>query len=257
VPHDLAAVVLAAGAGTRLRPLTWLRPKALVPVANVALVDAAVSHARRCTDSIAVNVHHGRAALESHLARSVHISIEREQALGTAGALGLLRPWIDGRPTLVINADAWLPPGLDLTPLVAGPPDRLRLLVVPDRDRADFDGRWRYAGVALMPWDAVRDLEPEPSGLYERVWRAAREAGSLDLVPHEGAFFDCGTLGEYLAANLAASGGDSVVGPGAMVEGSLESSVVWPGAVVRRGERLQHAIRATERITVLVRRPRR
>ena len=59
---ELAAVVLAAGAGTRLRPLTWLRPKALCPVENVPLVDLTVGWARVITSAVAVNVHHGRAA---------------------------------------------------------------------------------------------------------------------------------------------------------------------------------------------------
>ena len=57
----------------------------------------------------------------------------------------------------------------------------------------------------------------------------------------------------FLAANLAASGGESVVGDGARVEGSLTRSVVWPGAEVRRGEVLVDAIRADARTTVLVR----
>src|SRR2546425_8932391 len=85
---ELAAVVLAAGAGTRLRPLTWLRPKALCPVENVPLVDLAVGSARTVTGAVAVNVHHGRAALESHLAGRVHLSIEEPEALGTAGGGG-------------------------------------------------------------------------------------------------------------------------------------------------------------------------
>ena len=67
---SLAAVVLAAGAGARLRPLTRIRPKALCPVANVPLVDGAIDRARHVTPSVAVNVHHGRALLEA-LGRAV------------------------------------------------------------------------------------------------------------------------------------------------------------------------------------------
>ena len=74
-----------------------------------------------------------------------------------------------------------------------------------------------------------------------------------DLVTHDGPFFDCGTTADYLQANLTASGGRSVVGAGAVVEGNLDEAVVWPGAVVGRGERLERAIRADERLTVLVR----
>ena len=104
---SLAAVVLAAGAGARLRPLTRIRPKALCPVGNVPLVDAAIERARRVTPAVAVNVHHGRALLEAHLAGRVHLSIEADRALGTAGGLANLRTWLAGRAALVLNADAW------------------------------------------------------------------------------------------------------------------------------------------------------
>jgi len=245
--------VLAAGAGTRLAPLTALRPKALCPVGNVPLVDLAVARAERLTDAVAVNVHHGRVAMERHLAGRVHLSIEAEEALGTAGALGFLRDWIDGRAALVTNADAcYAPDGLDA--LVAGwDGDRVRLLVVDDeRSTNGFGPGSRVVG-ALHPWADVRTLSPEPAGLYERSWRRHREAGDLDVVWHRGPFVDCGTPAAYLQANLMASEGASVVGAGASVEGTLVRSVVWPGAVVRTGEVLVDAIRPNDRITVLVR----
>ena len=104
-----------------------------------------------------------------------------------------------------------------------------------------------------MPWSAVEGLSDEPAGLYEARWRRAHEEGGLDLVTHEGRFFDCGTARDYLAANLAASGGASVIGRGALVEGEVVRTVVWPGAVVTRHERLVDAVRAHEFLTVLVR----
>jgi NDP-sugar pyrophosphorylase family protein len=153
---------------------------------------------------------------------------------------------------LVTNSDAWLP--IDLGAFVDGwDGERIRLLVVEDRERPDF-GSARYCGVALMPWADVEGLEPEPAGLYEVSWRYAFELGRLDLVDHDGPFVDCGTPADYLRANLLASGGDSVIGPGAQVDASavVESSVVWPGAVVEAGERLTGAIRTAE-LTVLIR----
>ena len=68
---SLAGVVLAAGPGTRLLPLTRLRPKALCPVANVALVDLALARARSATADVAANVHHHREMLEDLHARGV------------------------------------------------------------------------------------------------------------------------------------------------------------------------------------------
>lgn len=246
--EEPAAVVLAAGSGTRLLPLTDILPKALCPVGNVALVDLAIERVRPLTSSIAVNVHHKRALLEAHLAGRVHVSVEEPEALGTAGALGQLRDWIDGRPAVVVNADAWH--RFALSPLLEGwDGERVRLLVVEEPARGDF-GPWRFCGASLMPWDEVRRLPATPAGLYEVCWGARWAEGRLDLVPCTGPFFDCGTPADYLAANLAASGGESVVGEGARVDGELVRSVVWPGGVVHRGERLVECIRVGDDVTV-------
>ena len=251
-PDRLAAVVLAAGSGTRLRPLTSVLPKALCPVGTVAMVDLAVARARAVTASVAVNVHAGRRLMEAHLeGAGVHVSVEEPVALGTAGALGRLRPWIDGRPVLVVNADAWH--RADLAGFARHwDGDRARLLTVHNPALATW-GERAYAGAALLPWRLVRDLPDHPAGLWEVSWRTLRPGPDLDLVDHDGPYFDCGTPARYLAANLTASGGRPVVGAGAVVDGSLEGSVVWAGARVRAGEVLRHAVRASERVTVLVR----
>ena len=244
-----AGVVLAAGLGTRLRPLTRFLPKALCPVANVPLVDLALARLEGLCEGVAVNVHAGREAMESHLAgRPVHVSVEAAEPLGTAGAVGRLRDWIAGRAVLVGNADAWH--RHDATALVEGwDGERIRLMVVHDPPRGDF-GLWRYAGSALLPWNEVAGLEARPSGLYEVSWRAAAQQGRLELVPVAGPFFDCGTPADYLAANLAASGGRSVIGAGAVVEGEVVRSVVWPGGVVAASERLVESIRVGRHVTV-------
>ena len=251
-PDRPAAVVLAAGAGTRLRPLTSVLPKALCPVGNVAMVDLAVARARAVTASVAVNVHAGRRLMEAHLdGAGVHVSVEAPVALGTAGALGRLRPWIDGRPVLVVNADSWHQ--VDLTGFARDwEGDRPRLLTVHDPGLGTW-GERAYAGAALLPWRLVRDLPDRPAGLWEVSWRALRPGADLELVDHDGPFFDCGTPARYLAANLADSGGRPVVGAGAAVAGALDRSVVWPGVNVRAGEVLRNAVRATDRVTVLIR----
>jgi NDP-sugar pyrophosphorylase family protein len=239
---DLAAVLLAAGAGMRLRPLTNLKPKALCPVDNVPLVDRAIEWASRVTNAVAVNVHNGRAMMEKHLAGRVVLSIEEPRILGTAGALGALREWIGGRHVLVLNADAYHEDGLKtLTEGWSG--ETIRLLAQDQGTASDFDTR-RYVGAALIPWNVVRAFEPAPSGLFDECFRPRWERGELELVDSDAPFIDCGTVGGYHAANMAASGGKNVVGEGAVVEGFIERTVVWPGARVHRGERLRDAIRA-------------
>lgn len=260
---DLAAVVLAAGAGTRLAPLTGLRPKALCPVGNVALLDRALDRlvglGLAGPDRVAVNAHHLAEQISSHVAGRAHLSVERPTALGTAGAIGRLRRWLAGRDVLVTNADAYL----------AGPVgqlldgwdgDTVRLLAAPvtPGEQADF-GRWRYTGLALLPAQLAAGLPDRPAGLAQQVWRPARESGRLVLVPFDGTFFDCGTPYDYLRANLHAAGPANlvdrtaevtgrleqcVVGAGATVAGTARRCVVWPGAVVAVGEHLESAIRA-------------
>jgi MurNAc alpha-1-phosphate uridylyltransferase len=254
----LCAVVLAAGAGTRLRPLTANLPKAMCPVGGVPLLEQALARAEalglRGRERIAVNAHHHAEKIVDYVGDRAHLSVEQPEALGTAGAVGALLDWVAGRDVLVLNADAYLDG--DVGVLLPGPlPDggrraceRLRLLVVPDQARGDF-GTDRFAGVSLLPWHLARSLRPVPTGLYEVVWRAEVAAGRTDLVRFGGTFVDCGTVADYLAANLHTSAGASVVGSGATVHGTLTRSVVWPGGHVAAGEHLVDAVRTDDGTT--------
>jgi NDP-sugar pyrophosphorylase family protein len=253
-PSDVCAVVLAAGEGARLRPLTRLRPKALCPVGDVPLVDLGLARALTAVaaDAVAVNAHHGRDALAAHLAGRAHLSVEEEPGLGTAGALGHMRAWIAGRGVLVLNGDTWAPG--DLGPFVAGwDRDRTRILVAGDDQLRPPERPSSPIVAACMPWADVARLEPVPSGLWEVSWRDRMAEGAVEVVRWDGPFTDCGTPARYLAANLATSGGAPVVGAGAEVAGTLERAVVWPRAHVHPGEHLVDAIRADDGMTVLVR----
>lgn len=287
----VCAVVLAAGEGTRLRPLTLHVPKALCPVGNVTLLDRALARLAelglRGPDQVAVNACHLADQVVAAVAGRAHMSVEPPPALGTSGGVANLRGWIAGRGVLVCNADAYLagaaPPGDtpvgDIsTDLVTGwDRQTVRLLVVPaTSDRPGEFGnprRWRFAGMSLLPWEVVRDLPRTPSGLVSTVWRPAEASGELELVPYHGRFLDCGTPADYLAANLLAADLDAgrngslvhpaatvrgrivrgVVGAAATVEGDLTRSVVWPGGYVGPCEHLCDAIRTASDITVRAR----
>lgn len=178
-----------------MRPLTDTTPKALLPVGGVPLLDQAIARLRPFVDRIAVNAHWLHEQIADHVrGTDVHVSLEQPEALGTAGALGALRDWVDGANVLVTNADAWFDRGV---PDVRG--TGIRLLVVEDDGRGDFGAR-RYAGLCFMPWREVKELQPVPSGLYEVSWRTA----SLDFVEFDGTFIDCGTPDDYARANTLA-----------------------------------------------------
>lgn len=258
---DLCAVVLAAGEGTRLRPLTLARPKALCPVGNVPLLDRTLTHLAGLGLSgpavVAANASWLAEQVVAHAGGRVHVSVEA-RPLGTAGGLARLRDWVAGRAVLVGNADAYLAGG-SLAALLAdwdGATVRLLGVPVPPGTAGTFSG-YGFAGFSLLPWRWVRDL-PSEGELVRAVWRPAEAAGCLEVVPFTGYFRDTGTPAGYLAANLHAAGDGNLIAPGATVtgqcrravvgaaaevHGDLTRTVVWPGARVRAGERLTDAIR--------------
>ncbi|MGD9957078.1 MAG: NDP-sugar synthase, partial [Candidatus Nanopelagicales bacterium] len=181
---ELAGVVLAAGAGTRLRPLTYELPKAMCPVGNRPLVDWAIDRVAPHVSSVAVNAHESQPQLVEHLAGRAHVSVESGERLGTAGALGRLRGWIDGRHVLVQNADSFVDD--DLSALVDGwTGEQPRLLVRREPHPSDF-GPWRFLGVSLLPARIAGTLPDEPCGLYSWAWKPAYDAGLLETVEARG-----------------------------------------------------------------------
>ncbi len=252
-PSRLCAVVLAAGEGSRLRPLTTLRPKPLCPVGNTTQLDRTLDQLAAIglagPELVAVNACYLAGQIVDAVGPRARLSIESPPALGTAGGVAALSDWIDGRDVLVCNADGYRAPGDEaLRLLLSGwERDRPRLLVVPDPQRGDFGTPRRirrFAGASLAPWSLVSTLAAEPSELSVP-WRRAEAAGRLELTGFDGIFIDCGTPADYLAANLHASGGDSVIASDATVYGALTRCVVWPGATVTADERLVDVVRAT------------
>ncbi|HEY8533081.1 MAG TPA: NTP transferase domain-containing protein [Micromonospora sp.] len=276
---EICAVVLAAGEGRRLRPLTEHRPKALCPVGNVPLLDRALARLAGLgltgPEHVAVNACYLGDQVVAHVGERAHLSLEPDGPLGTSGGVARLRSWIDGRGVLVGNADAYLadpraPAGADIAHLLAGwDGETVRLLGQPSPDRSEpdlFSGH-RFSGFSLLPWRLVRDLPEEPAELVRTVWRPAEAAGAVEVVPFTGTFIDTGTPERYLAANLHAAGGGSLIHPTATVTGSCErsvigadavvhgtviESVVWPGGSVAPGERLVRAIRVGRDLTVAI-----
>lgn len=246
---DLCAVVLAAGLGTRLRPLTNLLPKPLCPINNVPLLDLAIDSVRPFATDIAVNVHYLPGLIREHLRESdIHISDESGSLLGSAGTLGHLHEWIAGRDVLVRNSDAYLT--ADLAELVDGwDGQRPRLLGKRRSGASDF-GDIQYVGACLLPGSDVARLPDEFASLYDVIWKPAFDRGEIDFVLTSGDFVDCGTPADYLHANLIASGGRSVIGPGAVVEGEVLRSVVWSNGRVGPDELLTDCIRVGADLTV-------
>lgn len=266
---EVCAVVLAAGEGRRLRPLTEVCPKALCPVGNVALLDRALASVASLgftgPDRVAVNAWHLADQIVAHVGGRAHVAVETGSApLGSAGGLAVMRDWIDGRHVLVGNADAYLAGG-DLGPLLRHwDGEHVRLLGVPAGGAGEF-GAHRFAGFSLLPWRYVARLPIVAADLVRAVWRPAEALGQLRVIEYAGHYLDSGTPADYLAANLdaaqaadldttpgsliapdavvAGTAVESVIGAHAEVYGRVERTVVWPGAYVGPDEHLVESIR--------------
>ncbi|HPA39939.1 MAG TPA: nucleotidyltransferase family protein [Phenylobacterium sp.] len=133
------AMVLAAGIGSRMRPLTNDRPKALVEVGGKALIDHVLDRlADAGIETAIVNVHHFADMMEAHLAKRttaprIIISDERPALLDSGGGIKAARHLLGEDPILVANIDSlWV--GGETPPLeamkAAWDPETMDLLVL-------------------------------------------------------------------------------------------------------------------------------
>ena len=216
-------MVMAAGLGKRMRPLTATRPKPLVEVAGRALIDHALDRLRAAgIRKIVVNVHYLADALEAHLKAKakdfdVRISDERKLLLETGGGLILAEPMIDADPFLVVNSDNyWIDGPADTLQLLASlwreeEMDALLLLVPQARagnhsGQGDFhmmaDGRlarrekgkiapFVYTGIQMVSKRLLRDA-PEGPFSTNVLWDRAIAEGRCFGAVHQGLWFDVG-----------------------------------------------------------------
>lgn len=225
------AMVMAAGLGKRMRPLTATRPKPLIKVAGKALIDHVFDRLRAAgVKRAVVNVHYLADAVEAHLKSHVRdievvISDERGRLMETGGGLVQARDLIGDKPFLVVNSDnLWLDGPTDAIRALAAAWDDARmdalLLLVPlarancHGGQGDFhldaQGRitgWRKPGrVAPFVYTGVQILSPRviadwPEGPFSTrlFWERAIDAGRAYGFVHEGLWFDVGTPGAIKA----------------------------------------------------------
>jgi MurNAc alpha-1-phosphate uridylyltransferase len=203
------ALVLAAGLGTRMRPLTNDRPKALVEVGGRALIDHVLDRlADAGVETAVVNVHAFADRLEGHLAARkaprIVISDERACLLETGGGLKKARGLVGEDPILVANIDSvWLENGVSAIEALTAAWDPARMdacLLLARLDRSigfegsgDFflgeDGRLTFRGEAPsapfaymglhMTKPQVVDGEDEEAFSLAPLWRRMAEQGRL------------------------------------------------------------------------------
>jgi MurNAc alpha-1-phosphate uridylyltransferase len=230
-PHT--AMVLAAGLGLRMRPITDRIPKPLVSVGGKPLLDHALDKlAEAGVARAVVNVHHFPDQIIDHVATRAHpkvlISDERHEILGTGGAvakaLPLLGPdpffhlnadtmWIDGvRPNLMRLADAFDPATMDILLLMAPTASSIGYKGAGDYAMTS-DGSLKkrregqivpfvYAGAAIMRPELFGGETPHAFAL-PTVFTSAEQTGRLFGLRLEGVWMHVGTPEAIAAAEEA------------------------------------------------------
>jgi MurNAc alpha-1-phosphate uridylyltransferase len=218
------AMIMAAGLGKRMRPLTATKPKPLIEVSGKALLDHVLERLQVAgVKKVVVNVHYLADALEAHLATRPHgldvaISDERGLLMETGGGLVKALPLIDCDPFLALNSDnLWIDGPADTIKLLASQWDDSKmdalLLLVPQaralnhRGMGDFHmdraGRIRrrersrvapfvFTGIQMVSKRLLRDA---PDGPFSTniLWDRAIEEGRAFGAVHQGLWFDVGT----------------------------------------------------------------
>ncbi len=236
------AMVLAAGLGLRMRPLTLERPKPLIPILGKPLLDHALDRlADAGVERAVVNNHYLGGMIVDHLAdrrAPAIVHSPEDRPLETGGGIKQALPLLGTAPILTVNADIlWLD----------GPTPALRrlarfwdpetmdalLLMMATTKSAGYDGPGDYhmdplgrltrrAERALAPFvfAGVQIVKPElfaqdtPDGAFStnRIWDRAQQAGRLYGIAHDGLWYHIGTPdGLTECEELLAIGGVRVV----------------------------------------------
>lgn len=224
--HLDTAMMMAAGLGKRMRPLTATRPKPLVRVAGQALIDHTLDKVEAAgIRRTVVNVHYLADSIEAHLKARARrtgaeyvVSDERDKLLETGGGLIRAKPLLGDKPFLYVNSDnIWVNGPVDSIAALAERWDNetmdCLLLMIPQanaqchRGPGDFHmdqhgrlSRRRSGRVAPFVWIGIQILSPRiivdpPSDAFSTniFWDRAIAAGRAYGLVHSGLWFDVGT----------------------------------------------------------------
>jgi NDP-sugar pyrophosphorylase family protein len=276
LPLPRHALVLTAGTGTRLRPLTLVRAKAAVPVAGEPLVRHIIaSLARSNIREIVLNLHHLPATITSvvgdgsDLGVRVRYSWEQPIVLGSAGGPRRALQVLGADSFLIVNGDTLADVDLQalaeaheqsgaLATLALVPNDQplkyggvqlddeSRVVGFVPRGRAAV-GSFHFIGVQLVHSTLFESVPPDlPAhtigGIYDEAI-AARPGSIRGFVSHV-AYWDVGSVSDYWATCAALGDGGPRIGRNPRVHptASIDGSILWDGVEVSAGAVLDECI---------------
>jgi len=243
----MKAMILAAGFGTRLHPLTEMKPKALMPVANKPIlarnIEYLISHG---ITEIIVNAHHHHQQIvdylrdDSSFGLNIEVKVEPE-ILGTGGGIKNTEDFWDKEPFLVINSDILTDINLAAVYQVHQTSGALVTLVLHDCEpfnQIQVDDRWNITDIAKgnlpdrLAFTGIHVINPEilshiPRGLFSDIIECYRQlirlGKSIRACLVKGHYWrDIGSIETYLQANRELAGNSFVIGPGCSVESSVK-----------------------------------
>jgi NDP-sugar pyrophosphorylase family protein len=274
------ALILTAGLGTRLRPLTDVRAKPAIPVAGEPMIRRIVAWlVSNGVDDLVLNLHHRPETLTASLGDGrdlgarVRYSWELPRILGSAGGPRLARPIVGAETFLVVNGDTLT--DVDLPRLAAGHGESgalVTLALVPNREFQRYggvtldaggcvtgfvrrgpsaQGSYHYIGVQVVAGRVFDAVEPGTAassigGVYDAL--IAAQPGAVRGAVSDAAFYDVGTPADYWRTSLAfaAAEGAATVSAGrnARIEPSarVDQSILWDDVEVGAGVQLDECV---------------
>lgn len=274
------ALILTAGLGTRLRPLTDVRAKPAIPVAGQPMIRRIATWlVSKDVDDLVLNLHHRPETLTACLGDGrdlgvrVRYSWEQPRILGSAGGPRLARAIVGADTFFIVNGDTLT--DVDLQTLAdahAASGALATLALVPNREfrryggvRLDAEGRvtgfvrrgpaaegsYHYVGVQVVAgrvFDGVESgtVASSIGGVYDAL--IADRPGAVRGVVSDAAFYDVGTPGDYWRTSLAVAAAEgtshSSVGCGARIDASarVTQSILWDDVGVGAGVQLDECI---------------
>lgn len=255
-------MLLAAGRGNRMEPLSSLIPKPALEVLGRPLLAWGYDHLRAAgCHPIVVNLHrHAEtvaAAARAAAGQAPLVFSPEPELLGSAGGIAAARCYFEPGPVLVANADVW--GALDLAPLLGlGAPARAVLGLLPHPDPARWsviemtgDGRvgrilppggttvgppFLFTGLQLLGEEVVRALPPSPAE-FAPVWQALAQRGELYGAVLSGQWQEAGTPATYhqLITGLLAGGVWQHFTASVAAAAKVTNSAVGEGCAVEGG----------------------
>jgi mannose-1-phosphate guanylyltransferase / phosphomannomutase len=278
----MKAMILAAGFGTRLWPLTVGRTKPAIPFLNRPLIAYTIEYLKRYgVGDLIVNLHHEPDSVRAHIGDGsdygvrINYSIEEPEILGTSGALDRVRDQLDKETFIVVNGK--IITDIDLGEAIAthrGRKALATLVLLPNRDRERFsevriteDSRIaEFAGFPKpgdpqtpLMFTGIHILDP---GIFDYIPRGVFSDSVRDVYPKAmadgkiiaahvaggaGLWRELSTIERYLAISLEflrREGLDTIMDEGCEIESgaTIERSVLWKRARVGRGARLTECV---------------